>query len=102
MKEITLMWLKAWGLVALILLGIPTLGFAWFMISSGGVYDRSDHDPWQLKVIRSLEGWLHFMRGCALFIMGFATLGYTWFLFNRWEEPCFLKAWEKYKWSKKE
>ena len=93
MNTETRKWLKAWAVVLLLLLAIPTLLYTGFLLWSLWGYKE---ERWQLHYVTALEDTLTCWRGVGLFLAGFLTLGYTWCLFNRWPSPFFLGLRLKY------
>lgn len=97
MKEVTDRWLRAWGVLLIAILGIPTFGYTWIYLS-GKFGDQYSSFPksWKLIAVEALEPWLHFWRGAMLLIAGFLTLGYTWSLMASLEEPLFTGLRKRY------
>lgn len=100
MKEVTSRWLKVWKTIWLailyIIVGIPTLGFAWVYVDKKDDFWGKEGECWQLTAVRALEPWVHFWRGVLLSIAGLPTLGYTWVLMAHLEEPLFTGLRKKY------
>ena len=93
MNTETRMWLRAWAVILLLLLAIPTLLYTGFLLYSLWGYKEV---RWQLYYVTALEDTLTCWRGVGLFLAGFVTLGYTWCLFDRWADPYFFRLRVKY------
>ena len=79
-KEVTVNWLKGLRTFGLVVLGVPSLGFTWLLISE--TWKRGFKEGTLVSVS---EDWLEFWRKTALIILGFLTLGYTWMMISRLE-----------------
>lgn len=84
MHEVIKTWGIIWswilGVILLLVLGFPTLGFAWYLLSEMASWGSNwqEHTRPCLILARATENWLHALRNLALILLGFPTFGYTW------------------------
>lgn len=94
-REVTKSWLKGLRVAGLLVLGFPTLGLAWMVLSEGM---NEKHD--RRLLIYASEDWVECWRRVVLIILGFVTFGYTWVMACKLDIVV-LSEWRK-RWINKE
>lgn len=77
-KEVARDWLTLMRIGGFILLGVPTLGYTWFvwaMAHTSSPCQKDYLDAWGI--------WRTVQTCLILILLGVPTLGYTWVIFHR-------------------